>query len=328
MALPASGQISVSSILTELGLDNQNPDTNLRGLENGDFAAINQNNDAADRPDGNPPHSLSEWYSYDHNATPPVSNTHYYSNDGVNDYATGLWGGYQDLVDDDWSISCWIKNNESTGTNMTLYDLSLYTTVDNGNNTNRVFLNYNTSLNRLIARVRSNGANFDRQWALHSNNSATGTGTNSGVKWTSSNRGNVNGDGFCHLVLTYDASQSTAASAFKMYWNGSELTSTAVSNNGTRTTFNAARMMLLANINDTDNAGNTNADIDEWALYKDVLTSSEASTLYNSGVIAPPQSLHTDNLHEVVSFGASNAFNTYSTNITSATISGGSTVAY
>jgi len=87
-------------------------------------------------------------------------------------------------------------------------------------------------------------------------------------------------------------------------------------------------MMMLANINDTTNAGNTNADIDEWALYKDVLTSSEVSTLYNSGTIVSPESLHTNNLHEVVSFGASNSFNLYSTNITSATISGGSTVAY
>lgn len=326
MALQASGQISVSEILTELGLDSAQPDANLRGLEEGTFVTVNTN--STNRPNGADPYAMSEWYSYDHSAAAPATNTHYYSNDGVNDYATGLWGGYQDLVDDDWSISCWIKNNESTGTNMTIWDLSLYTTINNGNNTNRVFLNYSTNLNRFIARVRSNSANFDRQWGLHNNNSATGTGTSSGTKWTSSNRGNVNSDGFCHLVVTYDASQSTAASAFKMYWNGSELTSTATTNNGSRTTFNAGRMMMLANINDTTNAGNTNADIDEWALYKDVLTSSEVSTLYNSGTIVSPESLHTNNLHEVVSFGASNAFNLYSTNITSATISGGSTVAY
>lgn len=327
MALPASGQISVSDILTELGADPANPDTNLRGLENGDFGAINTNNAAADRPNGSPPHSLSEWYSYDHNATPPYSNDYYYSGDGVNDYATGLWGGYQALVNNDWSISCWIRNNESTKINMTLWDFNSNTTINNGSNANRVFLQYVGSFNRLQARVRSNSANFDRSWALHDNSSATGV-SNSSTGWTSSQRGNVNSDNFCHLVVTYDASQSTGASAFKVYWNGTELTTQAAATNGTRTNFNSGRMMLGAAINNTTGTGNANVDIDEWALYKDILTSSEVSTLYNSGTIASPHTLHTNNLHEVVQFGASNAFNLYSTNITSPTISGGSTNSY
>ena len=326
MALPASGKISVSNILTELGLDNENPDTNLQGLERGSFGAINQNNAEADRPDGSAPHSLSEWYSYDHSATPAYSNTHYVSLDGVNDYVGGSWSGLSNLVNNDWSISCWVQNNESSNTNMQIWDLSA-ASFNSGNNNNRVFLSYSVNLNRLVLRVRSNATNFDRQWALHSNNGATGTGTNSGVKWTSSNQGNVNGDGFCHLVCTYDASQSTGASAFKIYWNGSELTSQAAANSGTRTSFTAANIALGAGISNTTAAGTANISMDEWALYTDVLSSSEVTTLYNSGTIVSPHTLHTNNLQEVVQFGASNAVNRYGTAF-GGSIVGGSTGTY
>lgn len=326
MALPASGEISVSDILTELGLDPANPDTNLQGLERGDFGAINTNNAASDRPDGNTPYAMSEWYSYDHNAAPAYSNTHYVTLDGVNDYVGGSWSGLSNLVTNDWSISCWIQNNESSGTNMTLWDFNS-TAFGSGNNNNRVFLSYSTSLNRFVLRVRSNATNFDRQWALHSNNGATGTGTNSSVKWTSSNQGNVNSDGFCHLVATYDSSQTTGASAFKLYWNGTELTSQAVANSGTRTSFTAANVALGAGISNTTAAGTCNIGMDEWALYTDVLSSSEVSTLYNSGTIVSPHTLHTNNLQEVVQFGASNAVNRYGTAFGGSVV-GGSTGTY
>ena len=322
MALPASGQISVSDILTELGADPAQPDANLQSIENGDFGTINTYNTAANRPNGSPPHSMSEWFSYDHNAS---INTHYVSLDGVNDYVGGNYNNFQALVNNDWSISCWVQNNESSGTNMTIWDFNS-TAFESGNNNNRVFLSYSNNLNRFVLRVRSNAANFDRQWALHSNNGATGTGTSSGTKWTSSNRGNVNSNNFCHLVATYDASQSTGASAFKLYWNGTELTSQAAANNGTRTNFNVTNLALGAGISNTTAAGTCNIGMDEWALYQDVLTSSEVSTLYNSGNIANPNTLLSTNLHEVVSFADRDpdTLNGYF----DATIQGGSTISY
>jgi len=74
-------------------------------------------------------------------------------------------------------------------------------------------------------------------------------------------------------------------------------------------------------------SGNANVSIDEWAFYSDLLTASEISTLYNSGSIETPANLHTNNLQEVVSFGASNALNFYGS-IYSGTINGGTTTAY
>jgi len=324
MALPSSGPISISEVLTELGLDSQQPDTRLRALESGDYEAINNN--SSNKPNGSSPHALSEWYSYDHSASPAYSNDYYYTNDGVNDYIKGAWSGYTTLHNVDWSVSFWIRQNQSSGASQQFWDWNANSTLNSGNTNNRLFFTYNNNFNRFIVRLRTNSTNFDRQWGLHDNNSATGTGTNSNTKWTSSNRGNVNSDGFCHIAITFDGSQSSAANAFKIYWNGSELTSQAVANSGTRTSTTFASLSIGAAQNNTT-SGNSNVDIDEWAFYKDILTSSEVSTLYNSGTIVSPHTLLTNNLHEVVQFGASNSINTYNSNY-SGTISGGSTNTY
>jgi len=303
MALQSSGQISINDIKTELG------------SSSGSLATLST---AAGK---SAPHAISEFYGYS-----SYSNTHYVSLDGVNDYVGGSWSGQTDLVNSDWSVSFWIKNNETTNTNMQIWDFNS-TAFNSGNNNNRVFLSYSQNVNRLVLRVRSNAQNFDRQWALHSNNGATGTGTNSGVKWTSTNRGNVNSDGFCHIVCTYDASQTSPSNAFKIYWNGTELTSQANALNQGRTAFTAANCCIGNAISNTTAAGACKVDMDEWAFYTDILTSSEATTLYNSGTIVSPHTLLTNNLQEVVQFGASGDVNTYGSAFGGA-VDGGSTGTY
>ena len=68
MTLPASGQISISDINTEVGRSSTAANTSLSSLSDGTYVTINTNNDAADRPDGATPHNMSEWYSYNHSA--------------------------------------------------------------------------------------------------------------------------------------------------------------------------------------------------------------------------------------------------------------------
>ena len=276
MALPASGQISVSSILTELGLDNQNPDTNLRGLEAGDFGAINENNDAANRPDGEPPHSLSEWYSYDHNAAAPAPYYWDLSNDIKWDSATDK---PLQSTTEDFSISFWIRPQwASTDLNLIIFDLTPSGTTSTAN---RFFLQYDYCVNRFICRYRSSATNFHREWALHGNNSATGTGASSSNKWTGANRGNVNSDGFVHLFLTYDASQTTGPAAFKLYWNNVELTTTANSSSGTR--YNMTLDELTFCGNDHNTAGSRIADYMFMHMWDQLPTSGNRSAMYNSG---------------------------------------------
>jgi hypothetical protein len=70
MALPSSGQISTSQINTELGRAS-NSQISLDTAENGGYATINTN--SSSRPNSANPAAMSEWYSYNHSASPPAS---------------------------------------------------------------------------------------------------------------------------------------------------------------------------------------------------------------------------------------------------------------
>ena len=68
MALPASGQITLGEIHAEL--DDENPiNGSLKEASDGTVATINTANASANRPDGSAPHSMSEFYSYNHDAS-------------------------------------------------------------------------------------------------------------------------------------------------------------------------------------------------------------------------------------------------------------------
>ena len=75
MAVPSSGQLQLSKIFQELDNDDYDgvgspPDNlSLSGSSSGQYGAINTNNNASNRPTGTAPHQMSEFYSYDHDAT-------------------------------------------------------------------------------------------------------------------------------------------------------------------------------------------------------------------------------------------------------------------
>ena len=271
MALQSSGQIKISEIKTELGSSSNS--LNTLSVAAGKTA----------------PHAISEFYGYS-----AYTNSHYYSNDGTNDYITGTKTGstpFDINTTQDLSFSFWVRIKSSSKNNETLWNFG--STNTNGNN--RIFMQYIASSNRLLCRVRTNSVNFDRQFGLHDNSSATGI-TNSSTGWTTGQRGNVNSDNFCMITLTYDASQTNASNAFKLYWNANELTSQAVANSGSRTSTRADYFRFCENIHTTSSAGNANVDIDEFKVFTDVLSSSEVSTLYNSGTIADSSQTHSSSL--------------------------------
>ena len=75
MSLPAaSAAISMSMINTEFGRTSNTANTSLSDLSDGTVATINTLNASANRPDGSTPHSMSEFYSYDHDAATTVGN--------------------------------------------------------------------------------------------------------------------------------------------------------------------------------------------------------------------------------------------------------------
>ena len=66
MALTSSGEISFSDINIELG-QGISAELSLNDAAQGNVAAINTN--STNTPDSSTPHSISEWYGYDHSAT-------------------------------------------------------------------------------------------------------------------------------------------------------------------------------------------------------------------------------------------------------------------
>tara|TARA_R110000782_G_C14729635_1_gene405037 strand:- start:32 stop:988 length:957 start_codon:yes stop_codon:yes gene_type:complete len=271
MALPSSGVISISDILTEGGVSASQTAT-MQGLVNGTYFTINTYSPSI--PSTTAPLLMSDWYDYDQTAAK-------YYWDLSNDIR---WAGAADkplaTTSEDWSISLWIRPQwAATDLNLTVYDLSPSGTTSNAN---RFFLSYDYGFNRFVARYRSNSLNFDRQWNLHANNSATGTGTNSTDRWTAANRGNVNSNGFVNIIVSYDASQTSAADAFKIYWNATELTATVVSNSNTRSTLSLDELTFCGN--DDNTGGSRIADYMYMHMWDQITSGTNVTTMYNSGI--------------------------------------------
>jgi len=278
MAITSSGQIKFSELRTEL---NQGGTFSIATAAEGGYEAINTN--SASTPDADAPHAISEWYGYDHNAAPAYSNTKFYRNDGTGDYVNGTTSTspFSISSSQDLTVSMWVRpQNTSTQNHMMI---NFGNTNANGNN--RMFISYTANVNRILTRYRSNSVNFDVQWALHDNSTATGI-SSSTPAWSANNRGNTNSDGWIMLTMTYDASQGSGSNAFDLYWNTTAFTSQATSASGTRTTMDATKLRIGENLHLTDSGGNAYMDFDEIKIYNRVLSASEISTLYNSGTIA------------------------------------------
>ena len=266
-------------------------------------------------------------YLQSHSAT--YKNYRYYHNDGVNDYVAGTW----DPVDanpgggEDFSINFWVRNNETDKTNMIFTDFNAATSLNGGNNNNRCFIQYAASTNRLLLQLRTSATNFGLQIPLHNNSGTTGI-TSSSTGWRAAQRGNVNSDNFCMITVTYDDSQTTGANAIKIYWNGTRISSSQVSINGTRTDADMNTLVLCSAVSNTSATGNANCDMDEWAYYNKILSTSEITTLYNSGNIKAADLLVSSGLTESCRFDTNGSATTTGSTYTSVSISGGTTPLY
>ena len=274
MAIQSSGAISASQIGAELN-QGTGDTLSLYQAERGNYEAINSA--SASKPNGVDPHSMSEWYSYDHDASSLVDNDYYWVGDGVNDNikAAGSsigWGTTEDL-----SWSGWYRIDATNGGVEQFGGISTSTV----SGSNQVFLQYNGSQNRIYHRVRVGGTFGQRQYPLHDNLSITGV---SSAGWKSTNRGNVNSDGFVHLTFTYDASD-TSSNAFQVYWNAAKLTSSVNNNSGTRSSSWSGGSVTIGDLpSSAPNGPNVwQGGIDQVSMYKKVLTQSEITALYNSG---------------------------------------------
>jgi len=286
MALQGSGAIKISQIKAEKGETSNSLAT---------LSTNNINQNSASRPDGNTPHSMSEFYSYDHTYAPaPQFSTAYWQMFGANDRLvwrtqSPTFEGYTQQI----SFSFWYKPNRPSKDNLLLFDMYPQGTSSNAN---RMFLNYSASLNRLIARYRSKSSNFDKQYPLHDQNGGVTGVEDPGTGWCLAQPGAANSAGFVHIVLTYDGTQGNSTQAFQLYWNGQLLTDFAAANNGARYNFEYSEITWG---NDYNSGTGDAAGFDEMRMYSRVLSQQDINTIYNGG---QPADINVDGIVNSIAF--------------------------
>ena len=275
MALQSSGAISISDIGAELN-QGTGQTISLYEAERGTYEAINSA--SASKPNGVNPHSMSEWYSYDHNASSLAANDYYWLGDGVNDTLRKSGSSIGYTTSSDFSYSAWFRIDETSNAVQQLGSVS--TSTPSGSN--QIFIMYHSTNNRLMFRYRHGGSFHQKFVRLQDHTSITGVNSNG---WKSSNRGNVNSDNQCMITFTYDASDRNASSGLKMYWNGSALTTNNQVNSISSPSHWTAGSFAIGDLisSGTNNPNVFKGAIDQASFYGKVLSSSEINTLYNAG---------------------------------------------
>ena len=296
MAVPSSGTLSLAGIRAELATNTYNASattqSSLKECSDGTVATINTGNASADRPDGNTPHAMSEFYAYDHDLVTFTDN-----NAVSKSITTGT--GQAIFIEETttfslteqnaFTIGFWIKAGWTNNLNTNIHFFAMNDGSSTGRNQQiRVF--YNESNNRLEFRIghdtNNRSVNF---WALHSNLSQTGLpGSSASQYWSSSNRGTVNGNDYTHLVITKGTGTTLAASNIKAYWNGTALGNAFYSSGNNFGTVSmsadARRVALGSNAHSLSKSGDTSeTKYNVLTIYNKQLSDSEVSTLYGSG---------------------------------------------
>ena len=122
MAVPDSGEISMIKLRNEIGANNYNgtniyTNISLTSMSTGINGTINTANAVGDRPNGSAPHSMSEFYSYDHDATSVSYNSQMtvYNSDstleacGEDVTSVQIWYDSTDTVNDEGTL--WYTSN-------------------------------------------------------------------------------------------------------------------------------------------------------------------------------------------------------------------------
>ena len=254
MAVPSSGVLSLAGIRAELATNTYNASatttSSLEDLSDGTTADINTANASGDRPDGNAPHAMSEFYAYDHDLS-SFNDNKSFDLDGANDFLEGAGNLANAISVTTGSISTWIKI-DSHSSNGLIWAIN----TEEGS-TDQIFLLYHNG----VGKVRAN---------FKGGNTSNLADSSSGLE----NDGNWH-----HFVVTWQAQAKTSGNTVKLYEDGSLVDSDAIGSifSGSPAIFGFGRNAL-------QNFGqNFNGHLNDMAIFNDVLTSSEVSAIYNSG---------------------------------------------
>ena len=298
MAVPSSGKLSLAGIAAEVS--NNAYDANATSIASLQTLATETdiNANSSEAPNSSEPHGMSEWYGYDHDAAAAFTD----SNAVAKSITTGSGqaivisstSAYSLTQSDAFTVGFWIKAGWDNNLNTNIHFFAMNDGSSTARNQQiRVF--YNESNNRLEFRIGSDNSNRSLNfWALHSNLTQTGLpGSSASQYWSSSNRGNVNGNDYTHLVISKGTGTTLAASNIAAYWNGSKLGNAFYSsgnNFGTVSMSTAARQVALgSNSHTLAKSGNNNeTKYNVLTIFNKQLSDSEVTTLYGSGSPVSP----------------------------------------
>ena len=298
MAVPGSGALSLAGIGDEVKSNAYNASATGSVTLATLATETDINPNSSEAPDSEVPHAMSEWYGYDHDAAAAFTD----SNAVAKSITTGVGQAivisststYSLTQSDAFTVGFWIKAgwNNSLNTNIHFF------ATNDGSSTARnqqIRIFYNESNNRLEFRIGHDSSNRSLNfWPLHSHLSATGLpGSSASQYWSSSNRGNVNGNDYTHLVISKGTGTTLAASNIAAYWNGTKLGNAFYSsgnNFGTVSMSTAARRVTLGSAaHHYEKSGNNNeTKYNVLTIFNKQLSDSEVTTLYGSGSPVSP----------------------------------------
>ena len=251
MAVPSSGALSLAGIRAELATNTYNASAtttaSLEDCSDGTVATINTANASSDRPDGSAPHSMAEFYAYDHDLSSFTDDISF-DFDGTNDYLTRspISG-----LETTGSVSAWVKL-DSMSANGFIFQIR----EEEGTN-NQIILLWNNASGVIRGNVKFAGT---------TNVVDSGSGLENDGNWH-------------HVAFTWmSGSKSSALNVTKIYIDGSETDSDAIGNN-----WNGTAGELVIGRNGIQSNAYFNGHINDVAIFDDALTSSEVSAIYNSG---------------------------------------------
>ena len=297
MATPSTGNpISLAGIKAEIDSNAYNASATAQTSLQTIATETTINTNSAKFPNSAAPHQMSEWYSYDHDAAAAFTDNNAVSKSISTGSGQAITiaetTAYSLTQANAYSIGFWIKAGWTNNLNTNLH----FFAMNDGSSTaanDQIRVFYNESNNRLEFRIGSDANNRSFNfWALHSNLSQTGLpGSSASNYWSSSNRGNVNGNNYTHLVITKGTGTTLAANNICAYWNGTKLNNafhTNGSNAGTiNMSTNARRICLGSNAHTFAKSGDSNeTKYNVLTIYNKQLSDSEVTTLYNSGTPA------------------------------------------
>ena len=195
---------------------------------------------------------------------------------------------------DAFTVGFWIKAGWDNNLNTNIHFFAMNDGSSTARNQQiRVF--FTESSNRLEFRIGHDSNNRSLNfWPLHSHLSATGLpGSSTSQYWSSSNRGNVNGNDYTHLVISKGTGTTLAASNIAAYWNGTKLGNAFFSSGNNFGTVNmdtdARQVALGSNAHTLQKSGNNNeTKYNVLTIFNKQLSDSEVTTLYGSGSPVSP----------------------------------------